>query len=355
MAITGEFCVGDMSSAFQKALQRELEKARLREELKKQTENEAIQPATTLPEQKLEDKPKRKVDPVPLPDSSSESSTETPAPKKTSITRPPFASTVAKFPNRPPPKKNPVSNSSPPPLPLPPKPKELPKKAAPDSDSDEEDYDDDDDDDDFVQPTKKDSMKVVKPVVVAPSVEPAPKPTPASAPAAAPEPIAEEDYTYAKLPIFMYLIPLDATSTAQCQKFQLDVPKATINHEEGSVDVELQISNPTLKTDWVKQTLRQAAEKRYRFYDEDSDTNITLNQTAIMNMHPVITFVNYGQQKQWYDFFYELATDGAAGNFPTTKWLHYQEMTIIDGRNSTKVPKFRVAIFINSTEGPFKR
>jgi hypothetical protein len=352
MAITGEFCVGGMSSAFQKALQRELEKARLKEELKKQTENEAIQPAPAPPEQNVADQPKRKADPVPLSDSSSESSTETPAPQKPPVPRPPFAQ-KAKIPERPPPKK--PKTNSPPPLPLPPKPRELPKKAAPDSESDEEDYDDDDDDDDFIQPAKKDSMKVFRPVVAAPSVQPAPEPAPAPAPAAAPEPIAEADYVEAKLPIFMYLIPLDATSTAQCQKFELDVPKVTINHEEGSVDVELKISEPTLKTDWVKETLKQAAEKKYRFYDEDSDANITLNQKAIMNMHPVITFVNHGQQKQWHDFFYELATDGAASNFPTTKWLHYQEMSIIDGRNWTKVPRFRAAIFINSTEGPFKR
>ena len=347
MAITGEFCVGGMSSAFQKALQRELEKARLKEELKKQTENETIQPAP--PEQNVVDQPKRKADPVPLSDSSSESSKETPASiPKPSVPRPSFATKVAEFPKRPPPKKS--KTDSPPPLPPPPKPRELPKKAAPDSDSDSDDYDDDDDDD-FVPPAKRDLMNVVKPVVAAPSVQPAPEPEPAPAP----EPIAEADYVEAKLPIFMYLIPLDATSTAQCQKFQLDVPRVTINHEEGSVDVELQISKRTLKTDWVKETLKQAAEKKYRFYDEDSDKNITLNQIAITNMHPIITFVNHGQQKQWHDFFYELATDGAASNFPTTKWLHYQEMSIIDGRNLKEVPRFRAAIFINSTEGPFKR
>lgn len=322
--------------------------APLADEPKKTTEEEpTIQPAA--PEQPLSEQPKRKIEaPAPLPgdDSSEETKKVSQAPKKQPPNPRRSFSKPATLPERPPIKK--TKPDSPPPFPLPPKPKpevvkELPKK-APDSDSDEDDYDDDDDDDDFVSRTsdKKDPMNIVQHAPVAP--------VPKSAP------VAEPDYIEAELPMFMYFIPSTAKSIADCHKFQLDVPSVTMNPDGRSLEVKLQISQPTLKTDWVKQTLRDAAkQKDYKFYDEDSDKNIRLNQTSIMGMNPLITFVNEGEQKTWFDFFRELGAEGSASYLPTTSWVHFETMSIIDGRNLATIPTFRIAIFINSTDGPFKK
>lgn len=323
---------------------------------KEPTEEEpAIQPAPApaAPDQPPTEQPKRKIE-SPATESGDDSSEDTKkvfqGPKK----QPPVPwrsfSSPAKLPTRPPPIKKSKPNS-PPPLPLPPKlktdvVKELPKK-VPDSDSDEDDYDDDDDDDEddvFVslKKDKKGSTNNFQPALVAPVPEPAP--------------VAEPDYIEAELPMFMYFIPSTAKSIADCHKFQLDVPSVTVNPDGRSLEVKLQISKQTLKTDWVKQTLRDAAkQKDYKFYDEDSDKNIRLNQTSITGMNPLITFVNEGDQKPWFDFFYELGVDGSASHLPTTSWVHFETMSIIDGRNLATIPTFRIAIFINSTDGPFKK
>jgi len=360
MAIAGEFCLGAMSSAFKKAIQRELEKARLKkeEELKKNTTETDIQPEAAVQEQKIPDQPKRKTEvPVSLPDSSSETTEpkkETPPEAKNKpFSRSPFASTAV-LPARPPPKK--IKSDSPPPLPLPPIPKtktdKEPPKKVPESDSeDEDDYDDDDDDEDDGKILVKSLQKKKDPMNI---VKPAPAPAPASAQPSLPPKTAEPDYTEVEFPVFMYFIPLEARSLADCQKFQLDIPSFTVHPEKNSLDVQFQLRKSTLKTDWVKKTLREASKQNYKFYDEDSESNIKLGVQSIGGMSPIITFVNEGQQKEWYDFFYEVNADGAASKLPSTSWVHIQNMSSFDNRSLTEVPKFRVAIFINSTDGPFK-